>query len=318
MENGGEVSSKCRRKMGKNKFLYEKRLVEYYEISKFEFASEIIMKSILKCKGELININGHNIHVYRSGDENKPKIVLMAGSATVAPIYDFKILYEKLENYFRIIVIEKFGYGYSDICDFSSNIDTLVSIQKQVLEVIEESGPYILMPHSMSGLEALRWKQMYPDDVSAIIGNDMATPLTYSVWTDEKVAKQIRLMSFAAKYKLYGLLCPLNNRGLTKYEIKQHRLLRKRNAFNICYINEAEEVLSNVEIVGKTGYIECPALLFSSNGKQLSENWTKCQKEFASILNAKLISYDCGHYVHHYRSDEMCKEIIEFVNSVER
>lgn len=276
------------------------------------------MKSILKCKGELININGHNIHVYRSGDKNKPKIILMSGSATVAPVYDFKILYEKLKKYFRIIVIEKFGYGYSDICDFPSDLDTLVSIQKQVLETIEESGPYILMPHSMSGLEALRWKQMYPDDVSAIIGNDMATPLTYSAWTDEKVAKQIRLMSFAAKYKLYSLLCPLNNRGLTKYEIKQHRLLRKRNAFNTCYINEAKAVLSNVETVGKTGYIECPALLFSSNGKQLSESWTKSQKEFATILNAKLISYDCGHYIHHHRSDEMCKEIIEFVNSLGR
>lgn len=276
------------------------------------------MKSILKCKGELVNITGHNIHVYRLGDINKPKLVLMAGSATVAPIYDFKVLYEKLANYFRIIVIEKFGYGYSDICDSPSDIDTLVSIQKQVLEIIGENSPYILMPHSMSGLEALRWKQMYPDDVSAIIGNDMATPLTYSVWTDEKVAKKIRLMRFATKYKLYGLLCPLNNRSLTKGEIRQHRLLRKRNAFNTCYINEAKKVLSNVEIVSKTGYTECSTLLFSSNGKPLSEHWTKCQKEFASILNAKLISYDCGHYIHHYKSDEMCKEIIEFVNSLER
>ncbi len=38
------------------------------------------------------------------------------------------------------------------------------------------------------------------------------------------------------------------------------------------------------------------------------------QKEFASILNAKFISYNCGHYIHHYKSDEMCEEIIDFVN----
>lgn len=147
------------------------------------------MKEILKCRGELVDINGHKIHIYRLGDINKPKIVLMAGSATVAPIYDFKVIYEKLLNYFRIIVIEKFGYGYSDICDYPSDIDTLVSIQKQTLDFIGENGPFILMPHSMSGLEALRWKQIYPDDVSAIIGNDMATPLTYSMWTEEKVEK---------------------------------------------------------------------------------------------------------------------------------
>ena len=276
------------------------------------------MKEILKYRGELVDINGHKIHIYRLGDINKPKIVLMAGSATVAPIYDFKVIYEKLLNYFRIIIIEKFGYGYSDICDYPSDIDTLVSIQKQTLDFIGENGPFILMPHSMSGLEALRWKQIYPDDVSAIIGNDMATPLTYNMWTEEKVEKRIRLMRFATKYKLNSLLCLLNNRSLTKAEIRQHKLLRKRNAFNICYINEAMEVLNNAELVRKTGYPKCSALFFCSNGKSLSEHWIKCQKEFATILNAKLIIYDCGHYIHHYKSDEMCKEIINFVNSLER
>jgi len=85
----------------------------------------------------------------------------------------------------------------------------------------------ILIYYYMSGIEALRWVQIYPDDVVAIIGNDMSTPLSYSTWTDEKVKKKIRLMKFATKYKLQGLLCPLSNRCLTKLEIKQHKLLRK-------------------------------------------------------------------------------------------
>lgn len=276
------------------------------------------MKKALECKGKLINVNGHNIHIYRQGHEDKPKIILMSGSGTVAPVYDFKVLYEKLTKDFRVIVIEKFGYGYSDIYDTPSDIDTLVSIQKQALEIIGEIGPYILIPHSMSGLEALRWKQIYPDDVDAIIGIDMATPLSYSEWTDKKVSKKIRLMEFANRYKLYGLLCSLNNQSLTKAEIKQQKLLRKRNAFNICYINEAKEVLSNAEVVGKKGYTKCPTLLFSSNGKQLENHWIKYQKEFASMLDAKLVCYDCGHYIHHYESDEMCEEIINFVDSLER
>jgi len=159
---------------------------------------------------------------------------------------------------------------------------------------------------------------MYPHDVMAIIGNDMCTPLTYSAWTDEKVEKKIRLMKFATKYKLQGLLCPLSNRCLTKFEITQHKLLRKRNAFNICCINESKEILCNVSIVEKVGYPKCPVLLFVSNGKQTQGYWSDAQKEFATIQNAKLIRYDCGHYIHHYKSDEMCKEIIRFVNLLER
>lgn len=111
---------------------------------------------------EFVLIDEHKMHVFRKGDENNPKLVFMSGSGTVAPMYDFKILYEKLISDFRVIVIEKFGYGYSDLYDGPCDIDSVVSFQRQALEKIGEKGPFILLPHSMSGLEAIRWKQKYP------------------------------------------------------------------------------------------------------------------------------------------------------------
>ncbi|MBE5964661.1 MAG: hypothetical protein E7252_06960 [Lachnospira sp.] len=68
----------------------------------------------------------------------------------------------------------------------------------------------------------------------------------------------------------------------------------------------------------KAGYPKCPILLFSSSGKQTQEYWTNAQKEFATLLNATLISYDCGHYIHHFKSDEMSKEIVKFVKTLDR
>ena len=76
------------------------------------------MKSTLQCTGELVTVNGHHMHVYVQGPQSAPAIVFMAGHCTIAPVYDFKVLYEKLLPDFRVIVIEKFGYGYSDIWDF--------------------------------------------------------------------------------------------------------------------------------------------------------------------------------------------------------
>ena len=102
-----------------------------------------------------------------AGDESKPKLVLMSGSGTVAPMYDFKILYEKLVSDYRIIVIEKFGYGYSDLYERPCDIDSVIAYQRKALEKAGEKGPCILLPHSMSGLEAVRWKQKYPDEVKA-------------------------------------------------------------------------------------------------------------------------------------------------------
>ena len=48
---------------------------------------------LLEAIGEFVEINDHKIHVYRTGNSDKPKLVLMSGSSTVAPVYDFKILY---------------------------------------------------------------------------------------------------------------------------------------------------------------------------------------------------------------------------------
>lgn len=273
------------------------------------------MKNEIKPVGDLTIVCNHKIHIYKSGDAGNPTFVFLAGSGTVAPVYDFKVLYEKLSDNFRIVVIEKFGYGYSDIYEADCHIDSLVSIERQALENTGEKGPFILVPHSMGGLEAIRWKQKYPDEVKAIIGIDMATPLTYNSWTAEDVEKRTQLMKTAAKFRLANILCQINNRTLTHEEIKQHKLLRKRNAFNICYINEADEVLSNSRIVSSDEYIKCPALLFSSNGIQTSEHWGENQSDFASILGAELIRFDCGHYIHHYKSAEMSEMIIKFVKN---
>ena len=170
----------------------------------------------------------------------------------------------------------------------------------------------------MSGLEAIRWKQKYPDDVSAIVGMDMATPLSFSVWTEKDIKKTVRLMKVLRTLQLASVLTSLNNRSLSEDEIRQHVLLKKRNTFNICCINEAAAVLKNAKTVGEDGNISCPALLFSSNGKDQERDWVENQQKFATIMDAKLISYDCGHYIHHFKSDEMSKEIIEFANTLVR
>ena len=274
------------------------------------------MKDTIKCNGELVSINGHKIHIYRDGNLDAPTIIFMSGHCTVSPVYDFKVLYEKLLSDFKIIVIEKYGYGYSDIYESPCDIDTLVSIQRQALKTLGETGPYILAPHSMSGLEAIRWKQKFPDEVSAIIGIDMATPLSFSVWKEEDIKKTVRLMKVLRALRLASVLSSVSILSLTECEIEQHKLLKKRNAFNICCINEAREVLNNARVIDKDGDIQCPMLLFSSDGKDQEIDWVKNQQKFASIMGAKLISYDCSHYIHHFKSEEMSKEIIDFLSSI--
>ena len=105
--------------------------------------------------------------------------VFLSGAGTCSPILDFKSLYSLLSDDYRIVVVEKFGYGYSDVVDEDRNIQTILSETRLALNKAGIEGLYVLCPHSMSGIEALYWAQKYPDEIEAIIGLDMAVPEYY-------------------------------------------------------------------------------------------------------------------------------------------
>lgn len=116
--------------------------------------------------------------VYTEGEGDKT-LVFMSGGGTCSPILDFKSLYSLLSSEYKIAVVEKFGYGFSDIVDEKRDIDTILSETRMALDKAGIKGPYVLCPHSLSGLEALYWAQKYPDEVEAIVGLDMAVPTYY-------------------------------------------------------------------------------------------------------------------------------------------
>ena len=268
--------------------------------------------------GVFADVLEHKVHVFRTGNVNKPKLVFLSGSGTTVPAYDFKILYSKLADRYRIIVIEKFGYGYSDLFEGPCDIDSVVNYQREALRQIGESGPYILLPHSMSGLEAVRWIQLYPEEVTALIGIDMATPRTYFAWADGELDKRLTSIRKMQKLKKTGLLdlIPRNKRGLNKEDIKQQTLLWRRNGMNNCILNEAYAVMDNSKTVDGGGKISCPVLLFVSNGKQVSKGWIEDEKRFAEQTNAEMVCYDCGHYMHYFESENMSKKISGFVDAI--
>ena len=183
-----------------------------------------------------------------------------------------------------------------------------------------EKAPYILLPHSMSGIEAIRWKQLYPDDIKAIVGLDMATPLTYMEWGDKEINSRLALMRKFKRLNDLGLLFwyPVSKRSLSKDEIQQHNLLKRRNLMNHCYINEAKQVLKNAGIVDGAGKADCPTLMFVSDGKETGiEKWSEIQKEYASELsNATVVELYCGHYVHNYKQEQISEEMKEFIGNI--
>lgn len=270
--------------------------------------------------GSMVEVNGHEMHVYSEGKKNdKPTLVFMSGSATVAPVYNFKSLYSLLSDRYHIVVVEKAGYGHSEICEVERDIDTMLEETREALDFAGETGPYVLLPHSMSGIEAIYWAQQYPEEISSIIGLDMAVPESYEYFDFASVNQQMnagRATVWFGIHRIPGAYA-LDTTSLTKEEIQQQKLLMYKNAVNIDYMLEAKTIYRNAMKVKENGDItSTPMLLFVSDGTEIGDFWISCQEQFAEENKAELIQLNCGHYVHNSEYGYISEVVGTYVNEL--
>ena len=266
--------------------------------------------------GQLVEVDGHKMSVYTEGTGDKT-LVFLSGSDTPSPILDFKSLFSLLSDEYRIVVVERFGYGFSDIVDKPRDIDTVLSETRAALAAADIDGPYVLCPHSMSGLEALYWAQQYPEEVEAIVGLDMAVPDAYENFKNN--AFMNAASQFNAKTGIIRLLPLLNELDcvkhgtLTEEEKKIAHALLYKNFSNRTTINELKYVSENATIVGAGEIPQVPMLLFISNDTSTTELTDATQRYANTAENTKVIQLDCPHYVHDYEYNRISKEIKAFL-----
>lgn len=220
----------------------------------------------IKQVGTLVNVDGYHMNVYTEGQkesEDDSTIVLLSGSGVSSPIYDYKVLYSKVSANYRVAVVEKFGYGYSDISGIARDVATMVEEDRTALKEAGESAPYVLMPHSMSALEAIYWAYTYPDEIQAVIGLDMAVPDSY----DKDNIAGITFMKIGVFFGLhrFEVFNPVCGLGLSDEEYEQNKLLNYRNALNTDVYNECKVVLENADVVKDMDVSVVPMLMFTTN-----------------------------------------------------
>ena len=266
--------------------------------------------------GRLVEVDGNNMSVYTEGSGDKT-LVFLSGSETPSPILDFKSLFSLLSDEYRIVVVERFGYGFSDVVDKPRDIDTVLSETRAALAAADIDGPYVLCPHSMSGLEALYWAQQYPEEVEAIVGLDMAVPEAYKNFKNN--AFMNATSQFNAKTGMIRLVPLLNEldcveHGTLTEEEKEivHALLYK-NFSNRTTINELKYISENAKIVWAGEIPQVPMLLFISNDTSTTELTDATQRYANTVENAKVIQLDCPHYVHDYEHNMIGEEIKNFL-----
>ena len=270
--------------------------------------------------GQLVEVNGHQISLYTEGQGDKT-LIFLSGGGTCSPILDFKSLYSTLSDDHRIVVVEKLGYGFSDVADVERSVASILADTRAALSAAGIDGPYVLCPHSLSGIEALYWAQQYPGEVEAIIGLDMAVPQAYEDY--QTSLPMLKLSQLAARLGITRLLPGIAESDAIKYgtltdsEKDVYRAIFYAKTATVTMLNEVRHIKENAKLVQKGGMPQVPMLLFVSSGSGTgweAEEWRAHQEAFAQRAeNARLLTLDCPHYVHDHEYAAISREIKVFL-----
>lgn len=276
-------------------------------------------KASLTPMGQQVLVNGHQINVYVEGDGSET-IVVLSGAGIASPILDFKEVSESLSKRYKVVIVERAGYGYSDDSNHSRDVMEVLSETRQALSQANITGPFIILSHSMASLESLAWQEKYPDEVKALIGLDWALPSSYENLKDNQA-----LLTVAYWSSKIGLLryfpesFYIKNQTLTETERKQYRFLAYKQLMSQAMLHESQTVKENAKKVPSSINLKIPTLLLVSNGQGTSfsqSEWQHFAEKFASEQsNVQVVYMDVPHDLYHYQSDAIVSRIKEFLEN---
>ena len=264
--------------------------------------------------------------LYTEGDGGAT-LVFLAGSGTASPILDFRSLYSQLSDNYEIVVVERLGYGFSDIVDEPRDVDTVLAETREALKAGGVTGPYVLFPHSMAVLAALRWAQKYPGEVSAIVGLDAAVPSVYEdtgppnravLWVTSLAARAGATRFFPS---IVNDSAAIKVGSLSEREKEIYQAVFYRRTQTRPMVKELESVVENAEKVGGFPSPKVPMLFFTSNGDGTGLSpraWRQHQTDYLAKVNgSQQVILDSGHYIHDFEYKAIAAKSRQFLNDLE-
>ena len=269
--------------------------------------------------GKQVTVNGHRMNVSVKG-EGSETIVFLSSAGIASPILDFKNLSDSLSKKYKVVVVERAGYGFSEDSDRSRDVMEVLSETRQALAQAHVSGPYVIISHSMASLESLAWQEKYPDEVKALVGLDWALPASYEDLKDNQA-----LLTVAYWSSKIGLLryfpesFYIKNPTLTETERQQYKLLAYKQLMSQAMLHESRLAKENAKKVPSSINPKIPALLLVSNGEGTTfsqSEWQRYAERFASDQSNVQVDYmDAPHDLYHYQSDAIVSRIKEFLEN---
>ncbi|MNC28635.1 2-hydroxy-6-oxononadienedioate/2-hydroxy-6-oxononatrienedioate hydrolase [compost metagenome] len=276
-----------------------------------------IEKGKIEPYGQLVSVDGKHMNVVIQG-KGEETVVLLPGLGTAAPALDFKLLIDELSPFYKVVVVEPFGYGLSDETDKERSTANIVSEIHEALQQLNIDR-FTLMGHSIAGIYGLDYVNKYPNEVNAFVGIDSSVPTQGGM--DAKYP--LKTFEFLKKSGLLRLIKKIGDDPYASLAFDDHtkdqlKMIANKNTDNDTTLNEMKNISSNFKAAQKLKFPNnLPVLLFIQAENKSVEGWTPLHEAQAKDSeHGKVIKLDGEHYLHHTRSKEIVESFRGFMEGM--
>ncbi len=258
--------------------------------------------------GKLVDVNGTKLHIRAEGKKNDlPILVLESGAGNDTDVFHW--IAEGLKKNMRVVRYDREGKWFSESSKDSISPEFYARQLHTLLEKNGEKPPYILIGHSMGGPYNQIFRDLYPNEVKAMVFLDSSHPEQWKRLSEDGLFEknQINLIKSLAILADMGILgvynaisnpksldenlpkdCQNRKHNLTSYSGDVYRRILKENSIN-------DDVLLRA---GKASTLDSlPVLVFTAN-KQYGDSqiWFEMQKELKELsTKGKQFYIDANH-----------------------
>ncbi|MCY7610944.1 alpha/beta fold hydrolase [Bacillus safensis] len=271
-------------------------------------------KGKIEAYGQKVLVDGKQMNVLIQGD-GKETIILLPGYGTASPVLDFMPLVNELSPYYRVVVIEPFGYGLSDDTD---KVRTSQNIVDEIHECLQKLNikRYTLMGHSIFGIYGLEYVNQYEKEVKAFVGIDNSVPKQE---TDELPVSSLQLLHQSGFYRLIVKMNPdqLVMPNLDDQTKDQIKMLTFRNFLDKSQASEAENFRHNFKNAQRLHFPKNLPVVFylADETEEETPSWKPMHEDLLkNVDHGKVVTFKGGHYLHHTKSKEIAADFREFLS----
>jgi pimeloyl-ACP methyl ester carboxylesterase len=270
--------------------------------------------------GRLVTLPGGRVNTAVSG-AGEETFVIMPGYGAASPVLEFAPLVDQLDDNATVVVVEPFGYGWSDRqTEAARTVGNMSTELHQTLTALGVHQPYTLVAHSIGALYTLDYVNRFPGEVRAVVSIDGSVPVDavaegeqsrwLRLWTTSGV---LRWVSKAAP----DLIVPAPRDTYSADARRQMRTLVLRNDSTPALVEENNRIAQNIEAVkGLSFPPELPVLTFlAQDTMDVLPAWYPAHRmQLAGLAHSQLIVIDDGHYLHYRHSPEIAEAVHAFLS----